>query len=171
MSDTIQLEHNEFKSNSRVFPVTLICEDIKTPENVGMLFRLAEAFGVEHIMLCGNTATPPSSKIRKTARSSDKTVKWSYHDSIEKGIQQVAQSNYQIIALEITNNSTPLPQFKFKSKHPIALIIGSEAYGISESALRMSHAAIEVPMYGKNSSMNVATASAIALYEITNQLK
>ena len=166
MPEIIQLEHEQFKSQACSFPLTLVCDGIKTPENVGMLFRLAEAFGVEQIVLCGESATPPSAKIRKTARSCDKTVKWSYTNNIEDAL--TALVNYRLVALEITNNSTPLPLFKIGSSQPIALVIGAEAHGVSEKALKLCHSAVDIPMYGKNSSLNVATATGIALYAITN---
>lgn len=170
MSTTIQLDHDSFKSHQRTFPITLICDGIKTPENVGMIFRAAEAFGVEKIVLCGDSATLPNSKIRKTARSCEQVVVWEYVADILDCIAKFKASHYTFVALEITNNSQIISRFNFKENSPIALVLGSETHGISEEVLEQCPHSVAISMYGKNSSLNVATATSIALYEITNQL-
>lgn len=170
MPKTIQLNHATFQSKEQHFPITIICDDIKTPENVGMIFRAAEAFGVENIVLCGETSTLPNPKIRKTARSCEKLVTWKFRPNILEYLDQLQAENYTIIALEITNNSKDISNFNFNTKRPIALVLGSESHGISDLVLNKCPYSVAISMYGKNSSLNVATATSIALYEITNQL-
>ena len=106
---------------------------------------------------------------KKTSRSSEKNVVFSNPDSALNEIQKFKNSNYKIIALEITNNSHPISKISLNSNQSVVLILGDENYGISEEILLISDVITHIDMFGNNSSMNVASAAAIALYEITKQ--
>lgn len=106
----------------------------------------------------------------KTSRSTEKYVNHSINEAIETQIQDLRANNYYLIALEITENSQALSEFKLQTKQPIALILGDENFGVSETILEQVDAVIHINMFGNNSSMNVVQATSIALYEITKQL-
>ena len=91
------------------------------------------------------------------------------HESITSLIESYA--SYQLIALEITDESKALETLKVENDKPVALIVGNENFGISEAVLKQCNEVVHIDMYGKNSSMNVVQATSIALYAITNQLK
>jgi tRNA G18 (ribose-2'-O)-methylase SpoU len=137
--------------------------------NLGSLFRIADAFGVEKLILCGKNISL-GRKITKTSRATEKFVTYEVLDSVLKVVQDLKSKEYQIISLEITKNSQPLHTFKFSSKKPMALIIGDENFGVSEAVLNNSDAILHITMFGQNSSMNVVQATNLALYEITKQL-
>lgn len=125
--------------------------------------------GVQHLYLTGQSPTPPGRKISKTARSADKRVPYSHQLDTAALIDSLRAEAYTIIGLEITNQSKDIRTFDFQSIDKIAFIVGAENFGISENTLNRLDWAVQIPMYGNISSMNVATALSIGLYEITKQ--
>ena len=165
----MQLTHYNTNFTKQTFPITLICDNVTNAPNIGSLFRIADAFGIEKLILCGEQITL-GRKMSKTSRATEKTINYEIADSTSTIIESLKSKNYQIISLEITNTSKPIHTFKFSTEKPIALIIGDENFGVSDSILKMSDAIIHIDMFGNNSSMNVVQATNIALYEITKQL-
>lgn len=165
MIHNIQLPHNKAQQPSNKFPISILANDIEIAGNVGSLFRVADAFGVEKLYLTGTTAIPPKYKIRKAARSADERIPYESTPSAIEVVQRLKSQNTKIVSLEITSTSQDIRSFNMPKSQPICLIIGSENTGISQSLLNVSDETVHIPMYGENSSMNVATSCAIALYE------
>lgn len=159
--------NSDFKKQKH--SVTLVCDNINNAPNIGSLFRIADAFNIEEIIFCGD-AIPIGRRMTKTSRSTEKYVSYRVADKIEDVVEQLTKT-HTIIGLEITEKSIELSQFKLKSDQPIALIIGDENFGVSESVLKRCDSVVHINMYGNNSSMNVVQATSIALYEIVNQLR
>lgn len=166
----MQLTHYNTDFKKQNFPITLVCDNVTNAPNIGSLFRIADAFGVEKLILCGKNIALER-KITKTSRATEKVVTYEIKDSAENVVSDLLYSDYQIIALEITDSSIPITEFNFSKEKPICLVIGGENFGISEAILNMAYAKIHINMFGQNSSMNVVQASNIALYEITKQLQ
>lgn len=165
----MQLTHYNSKFHPQTFPITLICENVTNAANVGSLFRTADAFGIDKIFFCGSPI-PLGRKMTKTSRTTEKYVDFEWRENAEEVLKTLKTSEYQIIALEITSNSTSLLEMKFQNHQPIALIIGDESFGVSEACLKLSNHIIHIDMFGQNSSMNVVQATSIVLFEITKQL-
>lgn len=165
----MQLTHYNTNFTKRQFPITLVCDNVTNAPNIGSLFRMADAFGIEKLILCGENIVL-GRKMSKTSRATENIVNYEICESASNVVEDLKSKGYQIISLEITENSSPIHDFKFSSKKPIALIIGDENFGVSEAILKNSIAVIHVDMFGFNSSMNVVQATNIALYEITKQL-
>jgi 23S rRNA (guanosine2251-2'-O)-methyltransferase len=150
--------------------VILICDSIKVPENTGMIFRLAEAFGVQKVYLAGDCISPPNVKITKASRSTIKKIPFAITPDTEEAINSLKQAGYTIIGLELTPDSTDIRHFDFSPYNKIALVIGSEKNGISPPALDLLDDCVEIKLTGSVNSLNVATALAIALFCITAAL-
>ncbi len=165
----MQLTHYNTNFKTHTFPITLVCDNVTNAPNIGSLFRIADAFGIEKLILCGEHI-PLGRKITKTSRATEKTVNYNIENSASNVIENLKSKGYQIISLEITNTSKPIHSLKFSTEKPIALVIGDENFGISEGILNMSDLIIHINMFGNNSSMNVVQATNIALYEMTKQL-
>jgi tRNA G18 (ribose-2'-O)-methylase SpoU len=165
-----QLTHYEIKNLSNKHRVIVVCDNIITPENVGMIFRQCEAMAVEKLILGGQTPDPTSEKALRAARSTIKKVNYECVVSLPACLAELKSDGYRVVGLEITNNSLPVQSTSFEAGSKIVLVIGSESYGISKDVLEVIEQNVHIPMYGVNSSMNVVQALAIALYEITNQL-
>ncbi|GAA4281801.1 TrmH family RNA methyltransferase [Gaetbulibacter aestuarii] len=165
-----QLTHYNSKFKERRFPIVLVCDNVNNAPNIGSLFRTADAFGIEKLILCGEHIHL-GRKIKKTSRATEKTVSFEMEKDINSVLLQLKNENYKLVSLEITENSSPIRKYKFAGEKPIALIVGAENEGISEEVLKLSDTVLHIDMFGLNSSMNVVQASTIALYEITSQLQ
>ncbi|WP_033958808.1 TrmH family RNA methyltransferase [Psychroserpens jangbogonensis] len=163
-----QLDHYSTSFTKRTFPITLVCENVTNAPNVGSLFRTADAFGIEKLVLCGEHI-PLGRKMNKTSRATEKSVSFEVFDTALEVVTQLKNKGYQIIVLEITDTSKALHIYQFSNEQPIALIIGDEKFGVSEAILSLSDSTLHVEMFGQNSSMNVVQATSVALYEITKQ--
>jgi len=165
----MQLTHYNTNFKKRKFPITLVCDNVTNAQNIGSLFRISDAFGVEKLIFCGDNIAI-GRKITKTSRATEKVVDYDIKEDALKVINYLKNSGYQIISLEITRLSQPIHTIKFSKQKAIALIVGNENFGVSENILKLSDAIIHIDMFGRNSSMNVVQATNIALYEITKQL-
>lgn len=166
----MQLTHYNSNFKQHTFPITLICDNVSNAANIGSLFRTADAFGIEKLIFSGNPI-PFGRKMAKTSRATEKYVNFEWCENSEEALKNLKNLGYQIIALEITDNSTSLMHMKLNTNQPIVLLIGDENFGISEACLKLSDHIIHIDMFGQNSSMNVVQATNIALYEITKQFR
>jgi tRNA G18 (ribose-2'-O)-methylase SpoU len=167
-----QLTHSSNATLTEKFPVVLVTDHVKSPANLGSLLRLADAFHIEKIIFCGiEEEIIQSNRLKRTSRSTEKKVDFYFEENIEKTLQQLQQQQYQLIALEITNDSIAVDQLQLKKNQKIALILGDENFGVSPKVLQLTEQNIHIQMFGENSSMNVAQATGITLYEITKKLR
>jgi len=166
----VQLTHEETQFESSQFPITLICDHIYFQQNIGSLFRIGEAFGIEKIIFLGKDIPLNPRKINKTSRNTHLHLPHLIFEEENTLIEHLKEQNYEIIALEIASNSKALKDVLLPTNKKIALIIGSEINGVSEELLALSNQIVHINMFGKNSSMNVVQAASIALYEFTSKL-
>ncbi|WP_417940537.1 TrmH family RNA methyltransferase [Flavobacterium sp. RS13.1] len=164
----MQLTHEENQFENKTFPITLVCDHIYFQQNIGSLFRISEAFGIEKIIFLGKDIPLNPRKINKTSRSTHLHVPHTVIEETDELIQYLLENQFEIIALEITHNSKPLKEIVIPVDKKIALLIGSEIDGISGNLLKISNQIVHITMFGKNSSMNVVQATSIALYELTS---
>jgi tRNA G18 (ribose-2'-O)-methylase SpoU len=169
MSNDRQLEYHQHPGKSQTLPLSLVLHNIELPENVGSIFRLADALGISKLYLCENTCCPPNRKLRKSARSCDKHVEFEKHNNSVALLQDLNKQGQRIIALEITEQSINLSDLIIKPTQACVLVLGNENLGVENSLLKLCESAVHIPMQGHNSSMNVASATAIASYHIINQ--
>lgn len=171
MKNNRQSTHADYIATHKKFPLSIVANDIASALNVGGLFRLCDALGIKTLHLCGDTPTPPNSKINKTSRSTEKYIHYEINEDAEVLVKELKTAGILIIALEITSTSIAINTGEFKSQlagNPSCLILGSENTGISQSLLALADITVHIPMVGSNSSMNVVAAANIASYEITN---
>lgn len=165
-----QLTHENTSFEQKTFPVTVVCDAIYFQANIGSIFRICEAFGVAKIIFTGEQLVLSPRKINKTSRSTHKTVPYEVIEKASDAVSHLKDNHYQIIVLEITNKSIPLPTLRLQPDTPIALVIGNEISGVSDTFLNHATQTVHIELFGKNSSINVAQATGIALYELINKL-
>src|SRR5690625_4436187 len=136
--DNVQLGHGDHKATSKKHPVCFLAHDMDVPMNVGSLFRIADALGVEKIYLTGSSVTPPNAKIRKTSRSTEKYVPYEYETDPLPVVRRLKASGYTVVSLEITSSSVDLSAFEMSSNEKICLILGSENTGVCQALLDVS---------------------------------
>lgn len=154
----------------------VILDNIRSLENIGSIFRTSDALGVTKIFLCGISAKPPVGETResflkrkgaiatKTALGAENFVDFEYCEKISNLITKLKKSKIKIVALEQDKKS--ILYTRFKPSFPLALIVGNEVDGVSKKVLAKCDKIIELPMYGKKESLNVAVSFGIAGYEI-----
>ncbi len=163
-----QLTYYEIENQRETFPVTIVCDTIRTPENIGMCFRIAESFGVSKVYIHESSPTSENRIVRKTSRNALHEIDFDRYTNFEKLINQLKNERNTIIGIEITDESIKIQDFDFKNHQKLVFLLGSERNGINH--VNLADASVSIPMYGRNSSMNVVHSLAITLYEVTNQL-
>ena len=142
----------------------VVLDNIRSRENVGSIFRTADAAGVAKIYLCGITPIPPHEKISKTALGAEKWIQWEYHKQTWRLLEKFKDDKMNIVALEARKGSQNI--FKFSPKFPLVLIVGNEVKGLSPKILKYCNNVVSIPMYGKKESLNVAVAFGICVYHL-----
>ena len=159
----------EFKKQDKL-PVTVILDSVRSMHNVGSIFRTADGFAGEKIILCGITARPPHREIEKTALGATSSIDWLYVENIAEAILALKQDGYQIIAIEQASNSQMLNSFLPDKDQKFALIFGNEVNGISDEAMKMSDVCIEIPQFGTKHSFNIVVSAGIVLWDFYNKI-
>ncbi|MFA6190252.1 MAG: TrmH family RNA methyltransferase [Candidatus Staskawiczbacteria bacterium] len=142
----------------------VICDNIRSLENVGSIFRTSDALGVSKIFLCGITGKPPHHKISKTALGAENRIPFEYFKQTGRLLDKLKKGKINIIALELDKKA--INYTKFKPSFPLALILGNEVKGISKVILKKADKIIFLPMSGQKESLNVAVSFGVAGYEI-----
>lgn len=142
----------------------VICDNIRSLENIGSIFRTADALGVAKVFLCGISGKPPHHKISKTALGAENTVPWEYYRQTGRLIDKLKKDKIKVVALE--QDRKAILYTKFKPQFPLALIVGNEVKGILKKVLKKCDKTIFLPMSGQKESLNVSVAFGIAGYEI-----
>ena len=166
----VQLVHSEHRPTAVRLPLCLLVPDIDDPLNVGTLFRIADALGIEHLHLAGSTPVPPNPSIRKTARSAERHVPFSHVADPLEAIAALRAAGYRIVCLELTSASVDIRRFELVPGDRVCLVLGSENVGVRQELLDAADATVHIPMLGQNSSMNVGNACAIAAFEILRKV-
>jgi 23S rRNA (guanosine2251-2'-O)-methyltransferase len=160
------------------FPFVLLLDNLRSAENVGSIYRTADATRCQEVMTVGITPHPPGhSKIQKSALGAESFVPTKHFSNATAALTYVQRvyATYQTIVLETTSESVPYTQFPFAfDRNGIVLILGNEVTGVDVSFYLSNHkldGVIEIPMYGMKNSLNVAVCAPIVIYEIIRQWK
>ncbi|MFW5706894.1 MAG: RNA methyltransferase [Bacteroidota bacterium] len=173
MDELGRISPDEYKKQKK-FPVVIVLDNIRSMMNVGSVFRTADAFRIEKIMLCGITACPPNKEIHKTALGATESVDWEYFENTTLALQKLRAAKYHILALEQTTTSQPLHLFQPDAASRYALVFGNEVKGVHESALELCHKTLEIPQFGTKHSFNISVTAGIVLWDFftkTQQFK
>ena len=162
----------EFRESEKL-PLTVVLDNVRSLNNIGSVFRTSDAFRVEHIALCGITATPPHREIHKTALGAEDSVEWSYHEDAAECVRGLKEKGYRIYAVEIAHDSIKLDAMTQLRNNAlrIALVFGNEIEGVQESVMELCDGALEIPQYGTKHSLNVSCAAAIAIWELSKLMR
>ncbi len=147
--------------------VALLLDSVQTPFNVGSILRSAAAYRVEEIWAAGRTESARHPKVQKTAMGSDRFV--TIHEPIETidAIGEITAAGYRLVGVELATDARPLHELDLRGR--VCLAVGHEDRGLSQAVLDASDAVGFLPLLGKIGSLNVATATAMALYELRRQ--
>ena len=161
-------ESKQLQKQIKRNPIVLVLDNVLDTYNIGSFFRLADALAVEKIYLCGPVVTPPNIKIHRASIGTWKWVPWEQCENTKKCINQLKKDGYQIIACEQNNDSINYLEAKYN--FPVAIIAGSESYGVSKDVLNLVDKVVEIPMFGINISLNVLVATSVVGFDVVSKL-
>jgi 23S rRNA (guanosine2251-2'-O)-methyltransferase len=156
---------DEFKSTEKT-PIIIVLDNIRSLNNIGSVFRTADAFLIEAIYLCGITAQPPHREIQKTALGATESVNWKYFESTSEAIKELKDKNFKIAAIEQAENSIMLNEFSLTKTEKMAVIFGNEVKGVDQKAINLSNVVIEIPQHGTKHSLNISVSTGIVIWDL-----
>ena len=153
-------EEGELDSSRRVVQdKVLVLDRVRSPYNVGAIFRSAEAFGIARIILVEGTASPEHVRAQRTSRGTTDVVPWEFMPEAEVVSFLKSYDSEEIIALEL--GGTSINEFAFPRRG--VAVLGSEEFGISPEILSCCGSRVSIPMGGSKGSLNVSVAAGVLL--------
>lgn len=169
-SELNRLSVHAFKQADKI-PVVVVLDNVRSLNNIGSVFRTADAFLIDRILLCGITATPPHKDIHKTALGATESVKWKYYPETAEAIKELKGEDYSIISVEQTENSISLNRFQVKKDIKYAFVFGHEIRGVSQEIVDLSDASLDIPQFGTKHSLNISVCAGMVIWEVFRQLR
>jgi len=155
---------DDFKKADKL-PVVIVLDNVRSMNNIGSVFRTADAFLVNSIYLCGITATPPHRDIQKTALGATDSVNWKYYKDTQLAVTELKQEGYKIYSLEQVEESISLLGFNPDPNDKIAFVFGHEIKGVAQEIIDISDNSIEIPQLGTKHSFNISVSTGIVLWD------
>ena len=168
-SELNRLSVEGFKA-AKKSPLIVILDNVRSLNNVGSIFRSADAFRIQHIYLCGITATPPHKDIQKTALGSTEAVDWSYAKDTLGVVEKLQSVNVKVMAIEQAENATELQDFYPNNQSIYALVFGHEVKGVNQEVVNQCDGVIEIPQFGTKHSLNIAVSGGVVLWDLFSKM-
>ena len=153
--------------------LVVVLDNVRSFHNVGAVFRTADAYRVERIVLCGMTAQPPSPEIHKTALGAEDAVAWTYESDTLEAVLRLKQEGYRVFAVEQAHGSTSLQNLDdilgTASEQKFAVIFGHEVKGVQQEVVDAADGCLEIPQFGTKHSLNVSVTAGIVLWEFARR--
>jgi len=150
-------------------PVAVLLDNVRSMYNVGAFFRAADGVGLEKLCLCGITAHPPKKAISKTALGSELVVPWEHDWDAVRMAEGLRSKGFQIAVIETRLESVDL--FEWQPRFPVCVALGHEVEGLRPELVQMADVHVHIPMLGQKTSLNVATAAGVVLYELLRKYR
>ncbi len=144
--------------------VVVILEDIVDHTNVGAIFRSCAALGADAVLVTPRCADPLYRRSVRVSMGTVFQVPWTRIASWPDGVADLRDRGFTVAALALSDQAVPLDEFS--PRGPVALVLGTEGDGITEPALDAADVHVRIPMAGGVDSLNVAAASAVALWAL-----
>ena len=165
--------------------IVVILNNIRSNENVGSIFRTADAAGVCKILLCGYTPAPidrfgrENKALIKVSLGAEKNIEWHKFSNLKKAVDYLKNqknhplgngfSGFKIVGIEQSKKALDYRKIKKNNFKNIALIFGNEISGLLKKDLKLCNFVAQLPMFGKKESLNVSVCAGIVLYSLLDQ--
>lgn len=144
--------------------LALVLDDVQGPFNVGAIIRTAAALRVDDVWLAGRTPEPDDTKVGKTALGTQRYLTFHRVGPVLDAVDAARAAGYQVVALELADGAVPLHELSLDDA--TCLVVGHEDRGCAPAVLDACDAVGFLPLLGRVGSLNVATATALACYEV-----
>ncbi|MDG1778267.1 MAG: RNA methyltransferase [Flavobacteriaceae bacterium] len=168
-SELNRLSVEAFKSIEKT-PLIVVLDNVRSLNNIGSVFRSADAFRIAHIYLCGITATPPHKDIQKTALGSTDAVDWSYAEHTLDVVKNLQEQNIKVMAIEQAENAIMLQDFTPQNKTIHAVVFGHEVKGVAQEVINRCDGVIEIPQFGTKHSLNISVSCGVVLWDLFSKM-
>lgn len=159
-----KLEDFMFRDNSKV----VILDHLEDPHNLGAIIRTCEAAGIDGIIIPKDRSVSVNSTVMKTSAGALENVKIAMVTNLNQAIKKLKENGFWIVGTDM-ENSVDYREIDYSGK--IALVIGSEGFGMSESIRKSCDFIARIPMNGKINSLNASVAAGIMIYEVIRSNK
>lgn len=153
----------EFRAADKL-PLTVVVDNVRSLNNIGSIFRTCDGFGVERIVLCGISATPPSPEIHKTALGAEESMVWEYAPTTIEAVRRLKSEGVTVCCLEQVMDSIELQDYEPEPGRRYALVVGNEVDGVDQEVVDAADTCLEIPQRGTKHSLNVAVSAGIAIW-------
>lgn len=164
-SELQRISPEAYKASEKI-PLLIILDNVRSLNNIGSVFRTADAFLIEKIYLCGITATPPHKDIHKTALGATESVDWEYASSTTELIDNLKKSNIKVICIEQTEDAVMLDAFEPEKNARYAIVFGNEVKGVSQEVVSGGDTVIEIPQFGTKHSLNISVSVGVVIWDL-----
>lgn len=163
---------SRFDQEKKIPQVIGVLEDIRSLWNVGSMFRTADGGGCQSLVITGITGYPPRKEIEKTSLGAESVVEWSYAPNTMHVLPILKDHGYFILALEKDDRSELLSKILESGTVtlPLCVVVGNEVTGLYRETMDIAHQICHLPMRGMKTSLNVAVAFGIAMYQIAERV-
>jgi tRNA G18 (ribose-2'-O)-methylase SpoU len=165
-----RLTVDDFKAADKL-PFIILLDNVRSMNNIGSVFRTADAFRCQSLGLTGISATPPHREIHKTALGAEKSVSWFYEKDVSDAVIKLKKEGYIIAAIEQVENGIMLDKFDISREEKYAFIFGHEINGVSNEVLKLCDLFIEIPQLGTKHSLNIAVSAGIICWHFFSNYK
>lgn len=170
MDELNRLSVEEFKETQKN-PFCIVLDDIRSMNNVGSVFRTADAFAAQKIYLCGITATPPHRDIEKTALGATESVDWEYAANAVELVTHLQTDGWIVMAVEQVEGSLKLNDFSPERGKKYAFVMGNEVFGVNEEIVKNADYCLEIPQFGTKHSLNIAVTTGIVAWDFISKIR
>lgn len=159
-----------FKSASKT-PIILVLDNIRSLHNIGSVFRTADAFLLQEIVLCGITAKPPHKDIHKTALGATESVSWRYESDVLEVVKSLQNQDVEVLAVEQAEGAMSLECFSPKPNTTYALVFGNEVKGVAQEVVSQAQGVLEIPQFGTKHSLNISVSVGVVVWQLFQALR
>lgn len=164
-SELDRINPEEYKAAEKT-PLIIILDNIRSLNNIGSVFRTADAFLVKKIYLCGITAKPPHKDIQKTALGATDSVDWEYAENTLEVVKKLKNEGVFIASIEQAEHSVGLNNFSVQKDVTYAIIFGNEVKGVQQKVVSASDTVIEIPQFGTKHSLNISVSVGVVVWDL-----
>ena len=169
-SELDRINTEEYKAAEKT-PLIIILDNIRSLNNIGSVFRTADAFLIKKIYLCGITAQPPHKDIQKTALGATDSVEWEYAENTIDVIEKLNSEGVFVASIEQAELAVNLNDFSVQNGITYAIIFGNEVKGVQQKVVSASDIVIEIPQFGTKHSLNISVSVGVVVWDLFVKLK
>lgn len=168
MDELHRLSVEDFQTTPKR-PLVVVLDNVRSQNNVGSVFRTADAFALEEIILCGICSTPPNNEIHKTALGAEQSMRWRYIEKTIDAVKDLHAKGYLVYAVEQVHDSINLHDLSsiLRPQQKYAVIFGHEVFGVAQEVIDLCEGCIEIPQEGTKHSLNISVSAGIVLYQMS----